>query len=231
MEAKFLLIETSGMVGRVGLAQGAALLAQRSLDINYRHNRDLVPSIAAILQDIGWKPRQVEGVIVSRGPGSYTGLRVGMMSAKSFAFATGGELIAVETLACVARQAPPEICLLDVIADAQRGNLYTQTFTRDLSTQKMRPASDLIVESVASFLARRDPSAWTSGPALPVLPELRQELSRLSPPETWVPGLEALLHEGLGMEKRFTPAEAMRLEPLYFRPSSAEQKWDSLGRP
>ncbi len=231
MEAKFLLIETSGTVGRVGLAQGPALLAQRSLDVNHRHNRDLVPSIAAIMQDAGWKPGQVEGVIVSLGPGSYTGLRVGLMSAKALAYATGCPLIAVETLACVARQAPAEIGLLDVIADAQRGNLYVQTFVRDMPSQKLRPASNLTVESISSFLARRQPSSRTSGPALAAIPKLQQDVGSLAPPESWVPGLEALLQEGLETEKRFSSAEAMRLEPLYLRPSSAEQKWDSLGRP
>ncbi len=106
MEAKFLLLETSGSVGQVGLGLGSQLLAQQALDIHHRHNRDLAPAVAALLRGAGWRPRDLQGVIVSSGPGSYTGLRVGIMSAKTLAYVTGCVLIAVDTFACLARQAP-----------------------------------------------------------------------------------------------------------------------------
>ena len=57
----------------------------------------------------GWQPRDVQAVIVSRGPGSYTGLRVGIISAKTFAYATGCDLLAVDTFAALALQAPASV--------------------------------------------------------------------------------------------------------------------------
>ena len=81
------------------------------LDESRRHARDLAPAVRDLLAEQGWPARSLEAVIVSRGPGSYTGLRVGIMSAKTLAYATGCALLAVDTFAVIARQAPPEAAL------------------------------------------------------------------------------------------------------------------------
>ncbi len=72
----------------------------------------------------------MQAVLVSRGPGSYTGLRVGIMSAKTFAYATGCALIAVDTFAAIALQAPESVARVDVLADAQQDKVYVQSFAR-----------------------------------------------------------------------------------------------------
>src|SRR3712207_2459498 len=69
---KLLLIETSGRGGRVGLSEGPDLVAERLLDDTRRHARDLAPAVAALLRARSWRPRDLGGVIVSLGPGSYT---------------------------------------------------------------------------------------------------------------------------------------------------------------
>src|SRR5438309_3966029 len=114
-DARVIILETSGRGGQVALAHGGALLALRRLDEARRHARDLVPALHDLLLGQRWRPRDVQAVIVSRGPGSYTGLRVGIMSAKTFAYATGGAILAVDTFAAIALQAPVEVARLDVI--------------------------------------------------------------------------------------------------------------------
>src|SRR5262245_29331387 len=108
-EPRFLILETSGRVGQVALARGAMLLRGRRLDAARRHARGLAPAVAELLQDEGWRPRDLDAVLVSRGPGSYTGLRVGVMSAKALAYATGCRLLAVETFAAITRQSPEAV--------------------------------------------------------------------------------------------------------------------------
>src|SRR5262245_54581541 len=88
-EPRLLILETSGKTGRVALAEGARLGIVRTLDEARRHARDLAPTIAQLCADYGWKVRELDGVVVSLGPGSYTGLRVGIMSAKTLAYASG----------------------------------------------------------------------------------------------------------------------------------------------
>src|SRR5688572_8737443 len=96
-----LVLETSCRRGLVAVADGDRALAVRALDESRRNARDLAPAVAALLAEQGWKARQLEVVIVSVGPGSYTGLRVGIMSAKALAYATGCALVGVETFAVV----------------------------------------------------------------------------------------------------------------------------------
>src|SRR5260370_11931648 len=99
MPRKLLILETSGRVGQVAVAQGSELRGVRRLDEARRHARDLAPAVAALLAEQGWTPRDVQAVIVSRGPGSYTGRRFAIMSAKTFAYPTAGPLLPFDTLA------------------------------------------------------------------------------------------------------------------------------------
>jgi tRNA threonylcarbamoyladenosine biosynthesis protein TsaB len=152
------------------------------------------------------------------------------MSAKTLAYATGCALLAVDTFACLARQAPAEMGALDVIADAQQGNIYVQTFERIANTGNWRSTSALAVEPLLAWLARRSPSRWATGPGLLTHAKPIGAADNLVPAECWLPKLESLLELGVEQGKRLSAEEVFALEPLYLRPSSAEQKWDDRGR-
>jgi tRNA threonylcarbamoyladenosine biosynthesis protein TsaB len=223
-ERRVLILETSGKVGQVAVAEGEKVQHVRRLDEARRHARDLVPAIAELLAAEHWRPKDVQAVLVSRGPGSYTGLRVGIMSAKTFAYVTGCPLLAIDTFAAIALQAPAEAAQVEVLADAQQEKVYVQTFTR-LPTQLWAPASPLRIEPVADWLAQRHTDAWVSGPGL------RMYASRL-PKDipavqevAWDPQPESLLKIGLERRRAGQQDDPWTLEPLYLRPSSAEEKW------
>src|SRR6516165_1707285 len=112
---RVLILETSGRQGHAALACGERLLCVRPLDESRRHARDLAPAVRELLVAENWKPADIQAVIVTRGPGSYTGLRVGIISAKVFAFATGAALIAIDTFAAIARQVGPEVSAVEVL--------------------------------------------------------------------------------------------------------------------
>src|SRR5204863_9628282 len=98
------------------------------LDSARRHAKEMVPTIDTFLKAEGLRPTDLTGVMVSRGPGSYTGLRVGLATAKALAYALGCELRAVDTFAAVAEQVPKEAQFVNVIADALQGQVYVQHF-------------------------------------------------------------------------------------------------------
>src|SRR4029079_5956899 len=108
MDDNWLILETSGRVGKVGLAQRGGVVGAVSLDESRRHARDLAATVEAILKAESLATRDLTGVVVGRGQGSYTGLRVGLMSAKALVYALGCELRAVETFAAIAEQSPAE---------------------------------------------------------------------------------------------------------------------------
>jgi tRNA threonylcarbamoyladenosine biosynthesis protein TsaB len=224
-EPRLLIIETSHRLGLVALAAGPRLLGERRLDEARRHARDLVPAIRELLAEAGWKARELSAVIVSRGPGSYTGLRVGIMSAKTFAYATGCSLLAIDTFAALARQAPPEALTIDVLADAQQDKVYVQRFTRPDCTAPMIAMAALSIQAITAWSATLPDSVWVTGPGLERFGLQMPESVRLAPSESWIPHAPSLLQLGLERWRHGEKDDPFAVEPLYLRPSSAEEKW------
>lgn len=227
MDPRILIIETSSRIGQVALAEGSTLLQQRRLDDRRRHAADLAPAVAALLAAQSWTPRSLQAVFVSRGPGSYTGLRVGIMSAKTLAYAVGAKLIAVDTFAALARQAPPEAHTLDVLADAQQDKIYVQRFRRDENTpgSPSSPASPLVIEPFGDWLVKVDKHVWISGPGLSKFAARVPETPRIVAAAHWIPLPESLLAIGLPRFLAGVSDDVWSVEPLYLRSSSAEEKW------
>jgi tRNA threonylcarbamoyladenosine biosynthesis protein TsaB len=224
---RLLILETSSQAGQVAVAEGERLLGVRSLDEARRHARDLAPAVGELLAARGWQPRDLDSVVVSRGPGSYTGLRVGIMSAKALAYATGCALLAVDTFAAVAVQAPADVLTLHVLADAQQNKIYVQGFRREAMGTELTASTPLTILAVDEWLAGLGKDVWVSGPGL------RKYADRLPPETRFVeesrrdPRPESLLHIGLARYLRGERDDLWTVEPLYLRPSSAEEQWQA----
>jgi tRNA threonylcarbamoyladenosine biosynthesis protein TsaB len=222
MEPRFLILETSHRVGQVALALGDGIVGERTLDESRRHARDLTPAIQELLRAQGWKARELNGVIVSRGPGSYTGLRVGIMSAKTLAFATGCALIAIDTFDAIASQAPADMRNVDVIADAQQDNVYAQRFGAHPEPLLVLPLGMWLESARALHVA-------VTGPGLEKFAARITDVT-LSPPELWNARPASLLKLGLARYQRGERDDLFAVEPLYLRASEAERKWEALGK-
>ncbi len=220
--AKLLLIETSGRNGFVAVAEGAILLEVQRLEEARRHARDLAPATVALLNSRGWKARDLNGIVVSLGPGSYTGLRVGIMSAKTMAYAVGSALIGVETFAVIAAQAPKEINHLDILADAQQENIYAQSFIR--KSEGWCSDDALRISPFAEWLALRKPDAGASGPGLHRWAARLPAGSLMVDANLWDPRPDTLLQVGLARYAAGERDDPFTLEPLYLRASSAEEQ-------
>jgi tRNA threonylcarbamoyladenosine biosynthesis protein TsaB len=225
---RLLILETSGRSGWVAVAQGEDLCAVRRLEASRRHARDLAPAVANLLAGQGWCPRDLQAVLVGRGPGSYTGLRVGVMSAKALAYATGCSLVAVDTFAVIAHQTPPEAGRVEVLADAQQDKVYVQPFA--VTEQGWRPLAPLAVRPFADWLAAKEPGEWVTGPGLEKWEVQLPAGTPVVPRDGWEPQPQRLLHLGLALYHNGKRDDPFALEPLYLRPSSAEEQWRG-GRP
>ncbi|MGL6073071.1 MAG: tRNA (adenosine(37)-N6)-threonylcarbamoyltransferase complex dimerization subunit type 1 TsaB [Fimbriiglobus sp.] len=212
MNNRWLLLETTARSGWVALADGGAILRTLPLDPTRRHNRDLAPTVESLLRDAGWLPSQLAGVMVSVGPGSFTGLRVGLISAKMLAYAVGCELIAVPTFAAIAARAGRDV---HVISDGLQGAVYCQHFGEVVSELRIRPFADW-----ASELA---PGSIVTGPGLTLFETKLPSHVTALPEELRMPDPESLWRAG-HLLTPVTRAELMALEPLYLRPSSAEEQ-------
>ena len=226
---RLLLLETSHQPGLVGLSVGERLVGQRHLESGRHNGRDLAPAIAALLGEQGWAARDLEGVAVGRGPGSYTGLRVGIVSAKTMAYAIGCPLVALDTFAVIAAQSPPECGRIDIISDAQKEAVYVQGFLREKVT--WQPVGELRIVEFVDWLASRDGSAWVGGPGLVRYRDRLPTDVPIAPADCWSPGLDSLLTLAVRRIDAGERDDAFTLEPLYLRASSAELQWrDRIGR-
>ena len=129
-QMKVMGIETSGAIGSVALVGEGCLLAERYFEKGLRHGRELVPSLEEVLSDPGLKIKEIDLIAVSTGPGSYTGLRVGVMAAKTLAFVTKKPLIGVPTLDVLAENAPEDAEYVVPIVDAKRSEVYASLYQK-----------------------------------------------------------------------------------------------------
>lgn len=225
--ARILIIETSGSVGQIALARSTDIMSVRRLEEARRHARDLVPHVRDMLQEQGWQARDVDSVFVSRGPGSYTGLRVGIISAMTFAYATGCRVLGIDTFAAIALQAAPEADTVDVIADAQQERVYVQRY-RCSTGGPPSPQSPLRIASLADWLAERPPEGFATGPGVRAYRTAITD--HVVAEHLWDPQPESVLRLGLERIKAGEHDDLYKLEPLYLRPSGAEEKWATLRR-
>ena len=226
MANHWLILETSGRGARVGLSRDGAVIHKAELDAARRHAREMMPTVDSMLKAEGLKPTDLAGIMASRGPGSYTGLRVGLATAKALAYATGRPLVAVDTFAAIAEQAPKEATFLSVISDALQGQVYAQRFVR--RHDGWRAESLLRIQTVGELAAGLTEGEWLSGPGVAAyegqLPTLNPRVLEAD----HEPRVESVLAVGLRLQP-LSKEELFALEPLYLRGSSAEEKAKGAG--
>ena len=223
MSESWLILETSGRGGQVGVAVAGRLVGSIMLDAGKRHNRDLMPSAATLLADAGVSVRELTGVMVSHGPGSFTGLRVGIMTAKTLAYALGCRLVAVPTFQAIAVAAPAEFEVVEVISDALQGQVYRQRFGQADEHGFRMPLDELRILPLVEWVKQLPSDVAISGPGLDVYDQSVPQAMRRIDPAFRQPKLEAVLQVGLRTEPA-TAEQRLALEPIYLRGSSAEEK-------
>lgn len=217
---RVLVLETAGKVGRAALATDGTVVAESALGQERRRASDLALVVDRLLRDAGWEPASLTAVVVGLGPGSYTGLRVGLASAKALAYAVGCRFFGVETFAAIAARAPDEARELSVIADALQGKLFRRDYRR--TANGWEPTTRLEVLAGADWHADLRPGTWVSGPSA-AWPDRTPAGVPLVPAELREPRPEDVLTVARSWPWAVT-TDMWTAEPLYLRGSSAEEK-------
>lgn len=144
--AYILNIETATKNCSVSIAKdGSTMICNEISEEGYSHAERLHLFIEKCLQDVGITYQDLSAVAVSQGPGSYTGLRIGVSAAKGLCYALSIPLIAVDTLQSLAAQAKITDGLIVPMIDARRMEVYSAVFTADLK-QKRATMAEIISE-------------------------------------------------------------------------------------
>lgn len=224
-------VETSGAKGEIALLRDDEVLVEQPLaQAGRRHAQTLISEVDQVLRRFGLKPRECDAVAVSHGPGSFTGLRVGIVFAKTFAYATGCRLTAVETFAAIAANSPDDVSEVWVIEDAQRGDLFVGRYRRESDSQ-WRTTSAVSIVPAEDWLAARTAEDVLTGPGLRKLPHQPALPARILDQQLWHPRAATIARIGRMQILMGQVSDPWRLRPFYLRKSAAEEKWDALQRP
>lgn len=225
-----LAIETSGRLGSVALMQDEQILDEQSFEHGFRHAADIIPVIDRMAGAHDIAANQILRIFVSAGPGSFTGIRIGITLAKTLAFATGAKIVAVPTVAVLAENAPAEARNLIIVLDAKRGQIFTARFSRsargDARWIEIEPAH---LDTLAAMLSRSPRATHLLGEGIAYhRPEIPDDPGVIITDEsTWQPRAAVVGRIGLEMatQNEFTPMD--QLTPIYLRRPEAEEKWEA----
>ena len=222
-----LAIETSGRIGSIALSDEGGILVEEQFPHGLKHAAEIIPIIDRLCRSQGWGPRDIAELYVSAGPGSFTGLRIGITLAKTLALATGVKLLAVPSLRVLVENAPPEARHAILVLDAKREQIFTARFERtDEQWHEREPAH---LDHLKVMLGRSPRPIHLLGEGIPY----HQKFIPADPgilvtdPELWRPRAATVAHLGREMAARGEFSDPYRLTPIYIRPPEAEEKWQA----
>jgi tRNA threonylcarbamoyladenosine biosynthesis protein TsaB len=220
-------IETSCRRGGVALGRGEDLLAVSAFDASYRQAGQLVCRLDEILRGAGLAPRDVAELYVSAGPGSFTGLRVGITVARTLAQATASlRLVAVPTIRAVAANARDLSWRdLGVVMDYKDGDLYAGLYTRAEGAGEIVPAGEPALMRPEEFLARAPRPLLLIGEALEFAAMQAGGVDH-APAELHLPTPEGVWRVGRRLAAAGVFTDYRRLLPLYSRKPEAVRLWE-----
>jgi tRNA threonylcarbamoyladenosine biosynthesis protein TsaB len=222
-----LAIETSGRTGSVALLANSNVAGEESFSHGLKHAAGLLPMIDRLIRDLGWKPSDIQQLYVSHGPGSFTGLRIGITLVKTLSMATGAKIVAVPTLKVLAMNAPPGAENVLVVLDAKRDQIFTARYEREGQNWiEVEPAH---LDSLTAVLSRSPRPVHLIGEGIPFhekfLPADRNGIV-ITPESSWVAHAATVAKLGMELADRGEFADIDRLTPLYVRKPEAEEKYD-----
>ncbi|GEP74415.1 tRNA (adenosine(37)-N6)-threonylcarbamoyltransferase complex dimerization subunit type 1 TsaB [Weissella thailandensis] len=125
---KTIAFDTSNQPLSVALFEDDNLIDQRETNVRRNHSTQLLPFIDELVKQANWTPQDLDNVIVSQGPGSYTGLRIAVTTAKTLAFTLNISLTDISSLALLAANVADTNAVIVPIMDARNQNIYAAQY-------------------------------------------------------------------------------------------------------
>ena len=223
---RILAIETSGRQGALALltaeVNGIQLVNQTALTGDQRTAAALAPALRQSLLDSDWPSASIELVAVATGPGSFTGLRLGITTAKTFAYAVGAAIVGVDTLDVLAAQSDPSGTPLWAVMDAQRQELFAAKF--ETAGGKWRKAAETLIVAKDKWLAELQPGDHVTGPVLRKIAAQLPSGVVAAPNDVWEPRAETVGRVAWREYQAGRRDDVWKLLPNYYRPSAAEER-------
>ena len=224
---KILALETSAKAVSAAVSEDGRILASGYQDTGLTHSRTLMPIVEHILKNTGLTVADMDAIAVAAGPGSFTGIRIGVAAAKGLAFAADKPAVGVSTLAAMARNVAFCDGLVICAMDARRQQVYNALFeAKDGQLTRLTPDRAIALEELAEEL-RSDPRPKTvvgDGARLCFAHLTEAGIScRLAPAHLVMQNAMSVALEAEAMAAEGNLVSAQALEPVYLRPAQADR--------
>lgn len=226
-----LAIETAAKVSSVALSDGERIIAALTIENGLEHSATLVPNIEKLLAMAGKSKGDLTAVAVSIGPGSFTGLRIGLATAKGMAYGLNIPLVSVPTLKALAARFYnlPGVTVFS-LADAQKKNAYCGIYK---DGEEIQPVQVIALEDAVKMAGNA--AAEGKGPVVILGDIAEKKLSRgiklpagvaVAGRAQVMPRADEVALLGARMLEAGDVSDPMTAEPWYLRRSEAEELWD-----
>ena len=212
---KIAAFDTSSKALTLAILEDETLLAQMTLNIKKNHSITLMPAIDFLMNSLDMKPTDLDRIAVAQGPGSYTGLRIAVATAKTLAHTLKIELVGVSSLLALV---PEQVeGLVIPIMDARRNNVYAGFYQ---SGQAVRPEAHLPLAEVLEMAGTADQPVTFVGETATFAEQIKDALPQAAIQST-LPDAATIGRLGLDL-----PAQSIHdFVPNYLKRVEAEENW------
>lgn len=220
---KVLGIETSSLNGNIAICDDDKVVCKKTFGKTLYHDKELVSSLEALFNEIKWEPNDIDIIAVSIGPGSYTGLRIGVTCAKTFAYGLGKPVIDVPTLDVLAENVKNDkaktIC---PVIDAKRKSVYACIYDRENGNK----ITDYLIIAPDNLIHILPESTLIFGNGIAPYKNIfvQKEITIADDEKLGIADAVNVARLGLKRYEQGESCEINSLVPLYLRKSEAEEK-------
>ncbi|MCI1964863.1 MAG: tRNA (adenosine(37)-N6)-threonylcarbamoyltransferase complex dimerization subunit type 1 TsaB [Oscillospiraceae bacterium] len=224
---KILAIDSSAVTASAALTEDGKILGEYFLNTGLTHSETLMPMIESVLHCVKVSPSKIDLFAVSSGPGSFTGIRIGIASIKGLAMPFQTPCAGISTLEAIAHNLEHLDCLVCAVMDARCGQVYNALFrAKSGCIKRLTPDRAIAIKDLAKECKALDGPLYLCGDGakLCAKAEAFQAIGAVLPPEPLIYqracGVAKAAAAAAGENRTVTPAALM---PFYLRPAQAER--------
>lgn len=225
---KILALETATVAGSIAVLDDLeGLVGEVRIDVKIVHAERLMPSIEWLLSSSMISAEEIDAFAVSIGPGSFTGLRIGLSTAKGFAFASGKPLVPVPTLDAFARTLPFCSHIVCPMLDARKDEVYAALYKWEGGVmKKIMPETAVSPGDLLKDI--KEPMVFMGDGARKyreLIMDALKENAVFAPSSRMSPSASTVAEIAVEKIKQGDVADIVSLTPFYIRKSEAEVRW------
>ena len=225
---KILALETSAKAASAAIVEGGEILAESTLNVGLTHSETLMPAVDFLLRTAKLSAKDLDAVAVSRGPGSFTGIRIGIGAAKGLAQGWGLPCVGVSTLEGLAWNFQGLDRTVCAVMDARCRQVYTALFRSDSGgVCRLREDEAIALDELGNILSAAEGTVMLTGDGAQLcFRELSAKCGNLclAPPLLRFQRASSVAFAAIGQLKTEPPLSPAELMPVYLRLPQAERE-------